>query len=1022
MKSRFFYHFLLIFLASNILSQTTLLAGEVSKDQALTIAGKVVRDYFPAGSSLQSSNISVSNAISATEPYYVCNVGQSGFVLVSKNDNCPPVLGFSWEGGFTAQSSGTPALMNTILGHIRNQCIDYAARDTVNPAITDSWNALTSTKSGSILKSGVISPLLATSWDVDSTYFKLFPKDFRAGGSVPIAMAQVFRFYAKPAYGAEKSCYILNGYGELCTDYTKARLNYARMSNTEGNSAVDSLVYYMTTAARLQPEGASLEAYRLTLPLHFNYSTEMNTVESWNYNVGDVVRFELSLRHPVPAEWLGQSFVIDGYFPDNLYHFNMGLGGQYNGFYLLDYPVVKVDTDHTMLSVYINYHPKSDLPKPLNVNVVPDGQNYRVSWNINMVDSVGSALKRYVVLRDGIIPIAESTQPTVLLSPDAASLSSDLRVIADFGTLGSSELSAPFRYITDSTLVDIPSIALRQMINTKLGAKDLLRQPFLGELDLIRELEITFQDQRGIEKLPQLKNLRVDGTSITSLREGDYLSRLQHFRFFKCIEFDFTALRLTQSLLQLYGYDYLPFDLYDFRHNTDLGLLIMTTTGTNPNMMMDLYGADKYFPKLADFYLRHLSEGVNGTYQDCFVSRESYLDIYPKIKSNSNLLGQTKPTPFAPCYPVPSRDSNIPSVSRISWQSNFTSAPGVYYNVFVGTKRNAMELVSVFQTDKFYDGTFDQNKDYFWRVEAYHADSTYYSGIYHFSTWQDLPMPFYEKFDDYYTSCPVVDESPFWVSLDSKLTGKPVANRNIKYNGFYSLELKPKSDAAVVITTPKDSVYYIEFRVMNENGETAVELLQKNSTTTDNVVNSKIEFMGKEIGIFTYGTSSYSFNFLPDKWNRVNIALNMKTGVASFSLNDVLMKEWQWHVQIGGSANTNPFKGIRFVNNAATSGGSGYIDNLIIDQRNPASTDVVVNPEIGMIYQSESRQVTFTGIQPYEIRDISLYDIQGRKLITSQNPETLTFQFKTGVRNGIFLVVVNKKDGKTFSRKIAVLN
>jgi hypothetical protein len=94
---------------------------------------------------------------------------------------------------------------------------------------------------------------------------------------------------------------------------------------------------------------------------------------------------------------------------------------------------------------------------------------------------------------------------------------------------------------------------------------------------------------------------------------------------------------------------------------------------------------------------------------------------------------------------------------------------------------------------------------------------------------------------------------------------------------------------------------------------------------------------------------------------------------------------------------------------------------VLIDQRNPASAGWVVNPEIGMIYQRQSRQVVFTGIEPSEIREISLFDLQGRKLVFSHNPNNLTFSFGSEIRNGIYLVVVNRKDGRPFSRKIAVV-
>lgn len=1019
MKSRIFSRLLIFCLVSACLSQMTLVADEVTKNQALIIAEKVVSQYFPAESQLSSGKISIAPDLKVNEPFYVCNVGEKGFVLISKNDKCPPVLGFSWESRFGG-SGDDSLLMNTILGKIRQQCVEYASLDTINPVVEESWKAFSSKKSGSLTKVGLVSPLLTTTWNCDSTFFDLFPRSFKEGGSVPIAMGQVFRYYGQPYVGTEELCYILNSYGELCTDISQARLRYDRMSNTTGNPAVDSLIYYMSVTCMMQPEGASLEAYKQTLPLHFGYSREMRTVESWYQNIGHVIRFQLAIRRPVPAEWLGQAFVIDGYFPDNLYHFNMGLGGLYNGFYLLDYPVVKVDTDHSLMKCYTEYHPKSYMAGVNDLTAVTEGDSIRISWTANLPDSLKPLLVRYVVLRDGLIPVAETLQSSVMLSPAALGASSDLRVVVDYGLNGVSELSAPFRYISDQRVADIPSLALRQMINTKLGAADLLRQPLVGELELIRELEIAFTDHRGIEKLPQLKNLRIDGTNIRTLRDGDYLQKLLHFRFFNCVDFDYTVLGKTQSLIQLYGYDFLPVDLYEFRHNTDLGLAEFTTIGSNPNMLMDLYGADKYFPKLADFFLRHLKEGIGGSFEDCFVSYESFLDFYPRIKSNSSLLAHTKPTSFAPCYPIPARNSNLPSVTRLSWQSNFTQAPGVYYNVFVGNRRSSLELVSVFQTDNFYDGTFEPDTEYYWRIEAYHADSTYYSGIYHFSTWQDLPIPFVEKFDNYYASCALTDESPFWINFDNSLPGKAVTSRTIKYDGRYSLELKPKSDAGVLINDPKDPNYYIEFRFLNKGGELAAELLQKSGSSNDNIVNSKIEFLGKEIGLFTFEGSSFPFSFLADQWNRVNISLNMNTGAATLSLNEIVIKEWQWHVQIGGSANTNPFKGIRLVNNANTSGGSGFIDNLVIDLQNPASAKPVVNPEIGMVYLGENHEVVVSGIQPEEISEIALYDMEGRKLISRQNPDNLIFSFGSIIRKGIYLVVISRKDGHPYSRKIVV--
>jgi hypothetical protein len=219
-----------------------------------------------------------------------------------------------------------------------------------------------------------------------------------------------------------------------------------------------------------------------------------------------------------------------------------------------------------------------------------------------------------------------------------------------------------------------------------------------------------------------------------------------------------------------------------------------------------------------------------------------------------------------------------------------------------------------------------------------------------------------------------------------------------------------------------DPIYYIEFRFLNKGGQVATELLQKSGSSNDNIVNSKIEFLGKDIGLLTFGTSTFPFSFVADNWNRVNIFLNMTTGAATFTLNEVMMKEWQWHVQIGGTANTNPFKGIRFVNNAGTDGASGFIDNLVIDRQNLLSTEPVLNPEIGIVYVPGTREVVLNGIQSGEIMEISLYDLQGRKLITRVNPANLVFPIGGNLPHGVYLIVVSPKNSRSFTSKIAILD
>jgi len=172
--------------------------------------------------------------------------------------------------------------------------------------------------------------------------------------------------------------------------------------------------------------------------------------------------------------------------------------------------------------------------------------------------------------------------------------------------------------------------------------------------------------------------------------------------------------------------------------------------------------------------------------------------------------------------------------------------------------------------------------------------------------------------------------------------------------------------------------------------------------------------------LLTYGEGTFAFSFVPEQWNRINVSMNMTTGVASLMVNEEMVKEWDWNVQIGGTNNTNPFKGIRFVNNAAADGGSGFVDNLIIDLKNPASTVPVINPDMKLVYLMASREVVLKDVQPNEIQEISLYDIKGRKIVYLQNPENLIFPIGSSVTKGIYVVVVSRKDGRKLSRKIGV--
>jgi len=994
-------------------------SSEIDKGTAAAIASKILKAYFPAGSegTLQASGYA------SGLPFFVYNVEPRGFVLVAKDDKCPPVLGYSWESDFPQNPQTAPAMFGTLIQTLDKQIRFYTDQPEPSEKVRSEWNEMTQAGPLKTSEKGLIAPLLATKWAADASYFDLYPGDYRKGGSIPIAMAQVYKYYAFPYQGSGEIEYVLNGVGNFKLKFSDYRFNFSRMSNTEGNPAVDSLVYCMSAACRLQPAGADLESYAQTMVEYYGYSPDMKRVEIWEYEVTPILVHQLSLRRPVPVDWLGHASVIDGYGGTDLFHFNIGEGGVLDGFYLIDYPVVNVGSEHNLLNLYVNYHPRFDWPVPQNVTLEPSGNGVKISWSMQYVDdSIKNLVSRYVILRDGLFPLAETRNQEIILDSAAMGRSSRIMVMAHYGNEGSSELSTPVLWLTDQTLSDIPSIPLRTLINTKLGyTTNLVRQPFKGELELIREMEIDFADQRGIEKLPQLRNLRVDGTSMVRVQPGEYLGRLTHFRFFKCTAFDFTSFTDLKNVIQLYGYDFLPFDLYDFRHNSEVTFINMKNTLPYLNSLMDLYGADKYFPKVSEFYLNTWTQGISGVPTQCFISVESYKDVVPKIRANSDLLVNTQPTVYAPCYPTPAREANVPGVTTLAWVANPANNPDVYYNVYVGPSRNSMEIVSVFQTDKTYNGTFDANKDYYWRVEAFHGDTVYYSGIYHFSTLTSIPFPYTQNFDKYYQACPVTEEIPFWAKSDNSLTGKAITSNAYTSSGYYSLEMKPKSDAGLVFPDLTDSVFNLDFMMMNKYGELGIEILQKPASGDVPVVNARINLFGETLGSFTHTGSPLAFQVTAGTWNHAVVEVHMRSGKAYFWLNDVKIAEWNWFVQMDGTANTRLWKGIRFVNTAAVSGGSGYIDELKITNKNSTGIEILPLENTVVVYNQAANELIINGFEPGKFTNIELYSLDGRLMISKNLTDSQIVRLGQRPENGIYLVVLKRNDGKPLTQKIPVM-
>ncbi len=979
---------------------------EYSRYEILDLARNTVESLFPVDIKVQALTITLIPETGVNRPYHVCQLSDTGFVLVSKKQRSQPVLAFSWTKPYPCEEESTDPFIISFI----NRMTEYLDNEYIVPHKSVAIPAS--------LQFPPIGALISTQWKHDNLFGAQFPSQSLDNASAVIAMGQLFRYWGFPSTGQGEYCYNHMFDGEICLNFSSRIFEFDQMHATIGNIHAASLLYCMAVACHLQPTGASLNTFIHTLPVHFGYSKNMRKVSTYEPNLKEVVLHQLALRRPVPAEWSGFSFLIDGYLALNYFHLNMGRGGLLDGYYDLDFPNLTTTERHLLTGIYVNYHPESRLPAPVNLSMATTGNQLRIGWEINLPDSLKPHLKQFIILKDGITRITQTSELFAVIDSADLSPSGFVHCIADFGERGASELSAPIRYLTDNTPANIQSQQLRNAINIILGyGADLYRQPLRGELEMIKELQVDFADLRGLEQLTELNHLRAVGSEIRNLPAGNYLRKLKTLWFLDCTQLDQSIFQETNGLLEITGRQGLPHDFYDLRHNSDVRSVIMSNHDELDNQLTDLYRFDKYFTKVENLDLYHSKEP--GMLDPCYISIESWTDFIPNIAANQQLLVKTTPSVFVPCYPFPPRDTNMTPVNEISWYSNPDGQAGVFYNVFIGEKRNQLDLKGVFINEPSFDFDFAPNKDYYWRVEAYHRDTTYFSGLFHFSTYEKLPVPWTENFDGYFEEAEINEHSTFWESLDQSLTARAITTREIKRGGFYSLKLVPQSDAALLVDIHNDNPVFLDFYVLNTTGNLKIELLQADASG-NNAVNTYIRMSGNQQGTLVTSQASSDFTYLPDEWNRLQIQVNHLQGTASLMVNNMMVKEWNWSTAMTGAENRNPLKGIRFFNEANPATGSAYLDDFRIFDSSETFVDNLSSDPTRVLFIPASNQLLITHIDPDRIKLLTLVDMAGREHIRVTNPGSQPIQISSGMPDGIYLVKLEFNQSAPVFHRIAI--
>ena len=280
-----------------------------------------------------------------TPAVYVFNAANNtGFVLVSAEDNARAVLGYSDEGSLDAEH--LPANMRVWL----QMYADELARAAQLPAATAAQRATDFYPT--------VEPLLGnTSWNQDSPFNNHCPIDPKTQersvtGCMATATAQVMYHHKYPKTGTGSYSYWC-GWETLSVDYSKETYDWDNMlpsyrSYTQVQSdAVAKLMYHVGVACNMwygsASSGAGMGTGMQAIVRNFDYDAAIRVLMKDYMDeemLMNVIAEDLQASRPILIEALtkrqeGHAFVLDGMKADGYIHINWGWGGYANGYFSL---------------------------------------------------------------------------------------------------------------------------------------------------------------------------------------------------------------------------------------------------------------------------------------------------------------------------------------------------------------------------------------------------------------------------------------------------------------------------------------------------------------------------------------------------------------------------------------------------------------------------------------------------------------------------------------------------------------
>ncbi len=426
----------------------SLFANPVDVNRANELGQKFVNANFAQKSS-SLELVYTGNSENGEPCFYVFNISDYGYIMVSASDCAHPILAYSEESTFDVNNVA-PGLGDMM--HVYTEAISYAIESnaTATLDIASEWKSLeTSGKTRPQMRGQEIEPLCTTKWNQSWPYNKFCPEQpanwssngHAVVGCVATAMAQIMAYWDYPTQGQGTKTYIpycqechSAAYPQQTVNFGATTYDWANMTDAISSSspveqidAIATISYHCGVSVEMMYDhhGTGSGAFSTDVPnaiqTYFKYAPSTVVNRQNNQTWDEDLRNAIKMGRPVYYSGFdenggGHAFVCDGYDENGLFHFNFGWGGASDGYF-----TTEAMEYHVNSSAIMNWMPmevyQSTAQAPTALTVTPAANNElsaTLTWTnpSKLINGLSiTSIDKIVVERNGKI-IHEENNPT----------------------------------------------------------------------------------------------------------------------------------------------------------------------------------------------------------------------------------------------------------------------------------------------------------------------------------------------------------------------------------------------------------------------------------------------------------------------------------------------------------------------------------------------------------------------------------------------------------------------------------